>query len=71
MVYKLLKLGADPNLPDYNGDTPLFKAIWSTSSNTIDRNEVTNICKELVHYGADVNYKNDNGRSVLFTGKWM
>ena len=66
MVYKLLKLGADPNVVDYNGDSPLIKAIWSTSSN-LGSEQVLKICKTLVEYGADINIRNENGRTALFT----
>lgn len=66
MIYKLLKLGADPNLVDYNGDSPLIKAIWS-SSGTLGMEVVAKICKTLVENGADVNVTNENGRTALFT----
>lgn len=66
MIYKLLKLGADPNVSDYNGDTPLIKALWSTSS-VLGSEQVFKICKTLIEYGADVNVRNENGRTALFT----
>ncbi len=51
MIYRLIEAGADPNTADYNGDTPLIKAIWMTSSSTIDKNEITNICIKLIQAG--------------------
>ena len=67
MIYKLLELGADPNIADYNGDTPLTKAIWSTNDTNADIDQITNIVKELIKHGANVNAKNDSGRTALFT----
>jgi ankyrin repeat protein len=63
MIYKLLELGADPNISDYNGDTPLIKAIWSTNDSNADINQITNLVKELIKHGADVNAKNESGRT--------
>jgi hypothetical protein len=51
MIYRLIEAGADPNTADYNGDTPLIKAIWMTSSSTIEKNEITNICIKLIQAG--------------------
>lgn len=67
MIFKLLKLGADPNVADYNGDTPLIKAIWTIGSNITECIQVTQICKALIEHGAYVNIKNVNGRTALFT----
>lgn len=49
------------------GDTPLIKAIWSTMSSNIEPSQITDVCKALIRHGADVNIKNDNGRTALFT----
>jgi ankyrin repeat protein len=51
MIYRLLEAGADPNTADYNGDTPLIKAIWMTTSSNIEKNEITKICKALIRAG--------------------
>lgn len=67
MINKLLSLGANPNLADSNGDTPLIKAIWSTIEANIEQNQILDIVKTLLQHGADVNAKNDAGRTALFT----
>ena len=33
----------------------------------IEASQITAICKELILHGADVNIKNDNSRTALFT----
>jgi uncharacterized protein len=45
----------------------LIKAIWSTMSTNIDPNQIIEICRDLIEHGADINAKNDNGRTALFT----
>lgn len=76
MIDKLLVLGADPNVPDINGDTPLIKTIWltmSTSSSsstdeiTKNREQIFKLVKRLVQSGANVNAINESGRTPLFT----
>lgn len=67
MIYKLMDLGADPNIADFNGDTPLIKAIWSVSDNDIENEQIIQIVKALLKHGANVNARNDNGRTALFT----
>lgn len=67
MITKLLKLGADPNVSDSNGDTPLIKAIWSTMSTEIEKIQILNTVKDLVLHGAEINAKNEAGRTALFT----
>ena len=49
------------------GDTPLIKAIWSTMSVNIENEQIIRIVKALIKHGANVNAKNDNGRTALFT----
>ena len=61
------KKGADPNLSDNNGDTPLIKAIWATMSSSVDKEEVSKTVIKLVESGADINAQNDTGRTALFT----
>ena len=48
MILKLIRLGADPNNADYNGDTPLIKAIWLTSNSNVEKDDITKICQELI-----------------------
>ncbi len=67
MINKLLSLNADPNIPDSNGDTPLIKAIWSTMSDNIEQDQIFNIVKNLIAHGANINAKNETGRTALFT----
>jgi ankyrin repeat protein len=73
MIDKLLVLGADPNAPDINGDTPLIKTIWLTMSSsssdgaTNNRQEIFKLVKRLVASGANVNAVNESGRTPLFT----
>jgi uncharacterized protein len=67
MINKLLTLGANPNLPDEHGDTPLIKAIWATMSTNIDQEQINHTIKHLIECGADINAKNESGRTALFT----
>ena len=55
----LLKAGADPNIQDINGDTPLIVAVRRTSLEKVEL---------LLHNGADRNMKNfsnENAMSIL------
>jgi ankyrin repeat protein len=54
----LLESGADPNIPDAQGNTPLTMAVIHVYLELI---------KLLVKYGADVNWKNDVGKNLLMT----
>jgi ankyrin repeat protein len=56
MAKKLIKLGANPNDADYNGDTPLIKAIWMTSNSNVEADEITSICRELVRVGNVISF---------------
>jgi ankyrin repeat protein len=71
MVHKLLdniNLVEDiVNLPDENGDTPLIKAIWLLMSSSINKDQVHMLVKRLIECGADINARNDSGRTPLFT----
>ena len=59
-IMKVVREGANPNIKDSEGDTPLMQAV-STGNE-----EVT---KLLISKGADVNAKNSGGESVLAIAK--
>jgi len=71
MIKKLLDLGADPNISDSNGDTPLIKAIWSTMNVDVEQSQILSIVKELVGRGANINARNEAGRTALFTAVYQ
>jgi hypothetical protein len=52
----LLALGADPNIPDFQGDTPLIAAVMG------DREEAA---RQLIRAGADVNHSDQAGGTPL------
>jgi hypothetical protein len=56
--------GADPNICDNNGDTPLIKAIWSTMSSSVEREQVRKTVNLLVECGANINALNESGRYI-------
>ena len=41
----------------------MIKAIWSTMNANVESNQITQIVKALVEHGADIDAKNDSGRS--------
>ena len=53
-------MGADVNLQNYDGDTPLHLAA---------RYEMEYIVKVLLHYNADVNIKNKKDETTVFAAK--
>lgn len=53
----LIQQGADPNLRDANGDTPLFEAVSARNVVLID---------SLITSGADVNHENREGKTPLY-----
>ncbi|KAJ5701489.1 hypothetical protein N7488_009037 [Penicillium malachiteum] len=57
LIDTLLSAGADPNLKNEEGNTPLH---------VISHNEEDNIIKRLVSAGADLEAQNRKGESVLF-----
>jgi ankyrin repeat protein len=67
IIDKLLSLGADPNIADNNGDTPLIKTIWLSMSTSVSKERIIELVIKLVGAGADVNAKNESGRTALFT----
>ena len=63
----LLKAGADPNLQDSSGDTPLF-CVWPDKKSNVEA------AKLLVKYGADPTIRNDDGETPftrIFTQEEM
>eukprot|EP00854_Cymbomonas_tetramitiformis_P023495 gene23495-28447_t len=62
IVRALLAAGADPNLVDVSGDTPLIKAVW--------RRENTEIVRQLLEAGADVNMMDGYKRTPLTKAAW-
>lgn len=54
----LLEYGADPNIQNRSGDTPLYRSLMNDNKNAIT--------KLLLKYGADPNIKNRVGNTSLF-----
>jgi len=71
MIHKLLSLGADPNISDSNGDTPLIKSIWSTMNTNVKQRQILEIVMALVERGANINAQNAAGRTALFTAVYQ
>ena len=55
LVETLLQRGADPNIPDQNGETPLFVNDWGC-----DRQ-----CELLLANGADISVVSSQGLTAL------
>lgn len=59
-ILLLLEHGADPNIPDFLGVTPLFEALQSPSTVRI-----------LLEHGADINQKDGHGITALeYAKRW-
>ena len=58
-----LEHGADPNLPDRDGRTPLMEVFDGRFE--LDENDIR-MAELLLKYGADINRKNKRGRTALF-----
>jgi ankyrin repeat protein len=58
----LIERGADPNLPDPQGWTPL---IWSTIASRWVGNKIIPLVRALLDAGADVNLADTDGRTPL------
>ncbi|MCD7972434.1 MAG: ankyrin repeat domain-containing protein [Candidatus Azobacteroides sp.] len=56
ITWALIKKGADINLRDHNGDTPIILAAKSRNDGSL---------KILLEAGADINIKNNNGRDIF------
>ena len=61
IVQKLIKAGADVNLRNNQGDTPLYRAALDKAA---DNNRLE-IIQELIKAGADVNLRNNEGDTPL------
>jgi serine/threonine-protein phosphatase 6 regulatory ankyrin repeat subunit B len=57
MVHFLIAAGADVNMPDNSGETPIM---WATISD-----DNLGIVEDLIAHGADVNAKDKRGATVL------
>ncbi|KAK5653030.1 hypothetical protein OQA88_9316 [Cercophora sp. LCS_1] len=66
----LISLGADPKLPDSDGNTPLhllMRSTWSIDKNNELHCKVSDLFSKLVEAGVDVNARNLAGETPLFT----
>jgi ankyrin repeat protein len=55
---KMIKLGADVNSRNVNGETPIFAAIFNESIRSL-------LLETLIEHGADVNVISVHGESIL------
>lgn len=62
----LLRRGADPNMEDRNGRTPLVMAIRDSWS----RHSMLRICRLLLEIGADAAKVARNGETALSTARY-
>lgn len=58
----LLRKGANPNIPDIDGHTPIFTAIIFPSNNDITTRQLINMLKI---YGANLSHRDKRGRTLL------
>jgi len=59
----LLRKGANPNLQDEDGKTPLHYALDEYYSRRNDKEDIMEIIELLVAYGADIEIEDNEGRS--------
>lgn len=64
-VQALIKLGADPNCVDQEGNSPIHLCMETLFEEEANFEKVKNIVKELIFSGADRNLKNDSGLTPL------
>lgn len=64
LVKKLLKHGADPNIRNARGETPIFTAVWN--ENGKNTAELAKVLKILIKHNADINIKGPNGQTPLY-----
>lgn len=64
LVQLLIEKGADPNIPNYEGNTPLIELLkWGTCVENC-----VALAKLLLDAGADVNARDKQGNSALVLG---
>jgi ankyrin repeat protein len=61
-IITLLDAGADPNIPDKNGDTPLLNLAKSEYNTPVYN--VISCMITILNQGADINYTNNNGETI-------
>lgn len=64
-IQALIKLGADPNAQDCEGDTPMHLALEQLADEDVSFEKVKNIVKELIFSGARRDIRNKGGLSVM------
>ncbi len=64
-VEVLLDLGANPNLINTVGATPIFGVAAAVIEGIFDKKALVAIIRKLVNAGADVNFQNKKGRTIL------
>ena len=62
LIKLLLESGADPNLEDWEGNTPFDNAIDNFGQN---RDRYKNVIKLLLEYGANTSQRDENGKTPL------
>ena len=66
IVKMLLEHGADPNIPDSDGNTVLMEAVrWNRDSTRETTNEFRSLTNFLIDKGADPNRQNAKGETAL------
>ena len=61
----MIKLGADPNVQDIEGNTPMHLAIEALHEDLSNFEKVKNIIKELIFSGAERSITNNEDQTPL------
>jgi hypothetical protein len=64
-VQALIKLGADPNCVDQDGNTPMHLCMMTLFEDNPNYEKVKNLVKELIFSGADRSKKNSEGQTAM------